>query len=105
MCLALLIPITPRRKSSMSNSFKIIIIKIIIIKVNIIKVYSIKTPIITINVTLSESSLTKTIPSLENTTSSSFSRILFVINQSGANVNAGRKTSKVLSLYFLSYIY
>ena len=50
------------------------------------------------NVTLPESSLIKTILSLENTASSSFLIIFyFVTNQSGKNFNTGRLVSTTLS--------
>ena len=64
---------------------------------NIIKLYSVKGHIITKNLALSEFSLTKTISSLEKTTSSSFSSILFETNQSGTSFNARRQASTVLS--------
>ena len=72
-CLALFLSITPSIKSNMDNSFRTIIVKTNIIKANIIKIYSNKTHIITKNVTLSESALTKIISSLKNTTSAGFS--------------------------------
>ena len=53
--------------------------------------------IINKNVTRPESASTKTIPSLANTASSSFSSILFVTNQSGTNFNAARQASTALA--------
>lgn len=50
--------LTRSNESNIDNSFRIIIVKIIIIKV---KLYSIKTHIFTKNVTLTESSVTRTI--------------------------------------------
>ena len=85
----------------MNNIFRIIIVKINIMKANIIKIYINKTHVIIKNVTLSESALktiseSKTILSLENTTLSSFSSILLVTNQSGTNINVGRKALTAL---------
>ena len=52
----------------MNNSFRIIIVNININKTNTIDIYINNTQIITKNVTLSESALTKAISSLENIT-------------------------------------
>ena len=53
----------------MNDKFRIIMVEIKIIKNNISIIHINKAHIITKNVTLSESELTKTIPPLENTTS------------------------------------
>ena len=54
--------------------------------------------------TLPESALPKTVSSLENTTLPSFSRILLVTNQSGTNLNVGRKTTALLHNSWVIYL-
>ena len=98
-CLALFTTFTQSHNSNMDNVFRIIIIiiKTIIIKVNIISICSLKACIITKNVALLESSIKRTISSLENTTSPSFSNILLLKNELGTNFSVGRKASTDLS--------
>ena len=104
-CFRLLMYATPIHKYDQNNSLRIIIFEIIIIKVNTNKIYTKKTHVINKNVTLPQSLLTKAIPLLEKSLSSSFSIILLATNQSLLNFNACRKGSTTLSHVFESYIY
>ena len=90
-CFALLKSITLSHRSNMNNSSSVSI------KVIIIKVYSKKAHIVAKNVKISDSRSSRSISSLNKTTSSRFSSFLFITKQSGTNFNYGRRTSKVLS--------
>ena len=90
-CFTLLKSIMLSHRSNMNNSSSLFI------KVIIIKVYSKKAHIIAENVKISDSRSSRSILSLNKTTSSRFSSFLFITKQSGTNSNDGRGTSKVLS--------
>ena len=102
---ALFISVTQSQKFNINNSFRIIIIKTIIIKDNIIKVDH----IVTKNVTLSESSSTKTMSSLESITSSSFSSNLIKTSKRGRTLMVTDKhISRLLNLsrhYFIMQLF
>ena len=80
-----------KSKVNMNNVFTII-------KINIIKANIIKTHIITENETLSEFVLTKFESSLDNTTSSIFSSILFVTSQSERKAQLNSFITHLLAL-------
>ena len=86
--------------SSKNNISRFTFIKIIIIKANVMKVYSNKITPSLKNVTASESISSRSVTSLENTTLSTFSNVLFVTNQSGTNFDTGRALSTALSHIF-----
>ena len=83
-CFAFFQFITPRQKSDINNSFRIMFIKINIIKVDFIKVYAKNTHFITKKCGYS---------SLWNKGLWSFLIIVSVTNQSATNFNDGRQSS------------
>ena len=104
-CLALFTFIMSSHKSNINNSFRIIFIKVTITKVNTIKAYSIKTHIITKNYGIIRIFINKDYIILDNTTSSSFSSILFVTNQSRTNLMLVEKHQQLYHTFPESYVY